>query len=85
MNGELQMTLKPVPTSGSSNVTSVSSVLCAEGRIIPCSTNIDVTSSTQIDLDVLQEKRVDDNLNFDSNRSFSDSWKGFTKFILLKE
>ena len=33
----------------------------------------------------MQEKRVDDYWNVDSNRSLSDSWKGFTKFTLLKE
>ena len=35
-------------------------------------------------LDVLQEKRVDDHCNVDANRSLSDSCKGFTKFTLLK-
>ena len=34
---------------------------------------IDVTRSTHTDLDVMQEKRVDDNRNVDSNRSLSDS------------
>ena len=38
---------------------------------------IDVTRSTYTDLDVMQEKRVDDYWNVDSNRSLSDSWKGF--------
>ena len=37
---------------------------------------IDVTRSTHTDLDVLQEKRIDDYWNVDSNRSLSDSWKG---------
>ena len=46
---------------------------------------IEVTRSTYTDLDVMQEKRVDDYWNVDSNRSLSDSWKGFTKFSLLKE
>ena len=46
---------------------------------------IDVTRSTYTDLDVMQEKRVDDYWNVDLNRSLSDSWKGFTKCILLKE
>ena len=44
---------------------------------------IDVTRSSHTDLDVMQEKRIDDFV--DSNRSLSDSWKGFTKFIPLKE
>ena len=46
---------------------------------------IDVTRSTHTDLDVMQEKRIDDCWNIDSNRSSSDSWKGLTKFTLLKE
>ena len=46
---------------------------------------IDVTSSTHTDLDVLQEKTIDDYWNVDSNRSLSDSWTGFSKFTRLKE
>ena len=46
---------------------------------------IDVTRSTHTDLDVMQEKRADDCWNVDSNRSLSDSLKGFTKFTLLEE
>ena len=46
---------------------------------------IDVTRSTHTDLDVLQEERIDDNWNVDANKHLSDSWKGFTKFTLLKE
>ena len=46
---------------------------------------IDVARSTHTDLDVMQEKRIDDCWNICSNRSLSDSWKGFTKFTLLKE
>ena len=46
---------------------------------------IDVTRSTHTDLDLMQEKRIDDYWNVDSNRNWSDSWKGFTKFTLLKE
>ena len=46
---------------------------------------IDVTRSTHTDLDVMQEKRVDDYWNVDSNRSRSDSWQGFTKFTQMKE
>ena len=40
--------------------------------------HFDVTRSTHTDLDVLQEKRIDDNWNVDSNRSLSDSWKELT-------
>ena len=46
---------------------------------------IDVTRSTHTDLDVLQEKRIDDNWKVEANRSLSDSWKGSTKFTLLQE
>ena len=46
---------------------------------------IDATRSTHTDLDVMQEKRIDDYWNIDSNTSLSDSWKGFTNFTLLKE
>ena len=46
---------------------------------------IDVTRSTHTDPDVLQEKRID--IIGMSIRAdiLSDSWKGFTKFTLLKE
>ena len=51
----------------------------------PFSTDIHyVTRSTYIDLDVMQEKRVDDYWTVDSKRILSDSWQGFTKFTLLK-
>ena len=84
------MTLKPVSTSGRSNVTSsvVSTMnlefnfMCRKKKHSPFHCN---TRSTYNDLDVVQEKRVDDNWNVDSNRSLSDSWKGLTKFTLLKE
>ena len=33
----------------------------------------------------MQDKRMDDYWNVNSNRILSDSWKGFTKFTLLKE
>ena len=46
---------------------------------------IDATKSTHTDLDVMQEKRVHDCWNADSNRFLSDSWKGFTKITRLKE
>ena len=45
---------------------------------------IDVTRSTHTDLDVMQEKRVDDCWNVDSNRSLSGSGKGITKFTLVE-
>ena len=46
---------------------------------------IDVTWATHTHLDVSQEKRTGEFWNVDVNRSLSDSWKGFTKFTLLKE
>ena len=46
---------------------------------------IDVTRATHTNLEVLPEKRIDDYWNVDANRNLSDSWKGFTKFTLLKE
>ena len=39
---------------------------------------IDVIRSTHTDLDVAQEKRIDNYV--DRNRNLSDSWTGFTKF-----
>ena len=47
--------------------------------------NIDVTRSTHTDLDVSQEKRIDDYWSVDSSKPSSDSWRRFTKFTLLKE
>ena len=44
---------------------------------------IDVIRSAHTDLDVMQEKRVDDYWNVDLNRCLSDSWERFTKFTLL--
>ena len=46
--------------------------------------HIDVTRSTHTDLDVLQEKRIDDYWNVDPSKHLSDSWRGFRKFTLLK-
>ena len=40
---------------------------------------IDVSRSTHTNLDVKQERGIDDNWNVDVNRSLSESWKGFTK------
>ena len=46
---------------------------------------IDPEDREYTNLDVLQEKRVNDYWNVDANRSLSDSVTGFTKFALLKE
>ena len=46
---------------------------------------IDVTRSTHTNLDVKQEKRIDDYWNIDGSRDLSDPWTGFTQFTLLGE
>ena len=39
---------------------------------------IDVSGTTHTNLDVKQEKRIDD---IDGSRDVSDSWSGFTRFF----
>ena len=52
----------------------------------PCSTKkIDVSRSTHTNLDVKQEKRIDDCWNIDGSRNLSDPWTGFTQFTPLEE
>ena len=46
---------------------------------------IDVTRTTHTNLDVKQEKRIDDVRNIDGSRDLSDPWTGFTSFTLLEE
>ena len=46
---------------------------------------IDVSRTTCTNLDVKQEKRIDDYGNVDGSRDLSDSWTGFTQFTLLEE
>ena len=46
---------------------------------------IDVSRTTHTNLDVKQEKRIDDFWNIDGSREFSDLWTGFTQFTLLEE
>ena len=46
---------------------------------------IDVSRTTQTNLDVKQEKRTDDCWNVDGSRDLSDPWTGFTQFTLLEE
>ena len=45
----------------------------------------DVTRTTHTNLDVKQEKRIDDYWNFYGSRDLSDPWTGFTQFTLLDE
>ena len=46
---------------------------------------IDVARTTHANLDVKQEKRIDDYWNIDGPRDLSDPWTGFTQFTLLDE
>ena len=45
---------------------------------------IDVSRTTHTNLDVKQEKRIDDYWNVDGSRDLSDPWTGFTQFTLLE-
>ena len=46
---------------------------------------IDVTRTTHTNLDVKQEKRIDDYWNIDGFRDLSDPWTGFTRFFSWKK
>ena len=46
---------------------------------------IDVSRITHTNLDVKQEKRIDDYWNIDESRNLSDPWTGFTQFTLLED
>ena len=46
---------------------------------------IDVSRTTRTNLDVKQERRIDDYWNIDGSRDVSDPWTGFTQFTLLEE
>ena len=46
---------------------------------------IDVSRTTSTNLDVKQERRIDDCWNIDGSRDLPDSWTGFTQFTLLEE
>ena len=46
---------------------------------------IDVSLTTHTNLDVKQEKRIDDYWNIDGSRDLSDRWTGFTQSTLLEE
>ena len=41
--------------------------------------------TTHRNLDVKQERRIDDYWNIDGSRDLSDPWTGFTQFTLLEE
>ena len=46
---------------------------------------IDACRTTHTNLDVMQERRIDDYWNIDGSRDLSDSWTGFTQFTILEE
>ena len=46
---------------------------------------IDVSRITHTNLDVKQEKRIDDVWNIDGSRDLSDCWTGFTNLFYLKK
>ena len=46
---------------------------------------IDVSRTTHTNLDVKQEKRIDDYWNIDGSRDLSGSWTGFSQFSILEE
>ena len=46
---------------------------------------IDVTRTTHTNLDVKQEKRIDDYWNIDGSQNLSDPWTSFTQFTPLEE
>ena len=46
---------------------------------------IDVSRTTHTNLDVKQERRIDDYWNIDGSRDLSAPWTGFTQFTLLDE
>ena len=46
---------------------------------------IDVSRTTHTNLDVKQERRIDDYWNIDGSIDVSDYWTGFIQFTLLEE
>ena len=46
---------------------------------------VDVSRTSQTNLDVMLERRIDDYWNIDASRDLSDPWAGFTQFILWKK
>ena len=46
---------------------------------------IDASGTTRTNLDVTQERRIDDYWNFDGSRDLSASWTGFTQFTQVNE
>ena len=46
---------------------------------------IDVTRTTDANVDVMSEKQIEDYWNVDEDRELSDTWTGFTRFSILNE
>ena len=46
---------------------------------------IDVSRTTQTNLDVMQESRIDEYSNINGSRDLADSWTSSTQIILLEE
>ena len=44
-----------------------------------------MSRTTKTNLDVKQERRIDENWNIDGSRDMSDSWTGFTQFTFLED
>ena len=47
--------------------------------------SVDVSRTLITNLDVKQERRIDDDWNIDGSRDLSDYWTGFTKLFYLKK
>ena len=47
--------------------------------------HIDVSRNTHTNLDVVQERRIDDHWNIDGSRDLSDPWTGFTQYTPKEE
>ena len=60
-----------------------SNCTCREKRHFYSTEFIDVTRATSTSLDVMLEKNIDDYWNVDGDRELSDTWTGFTRFILF--
>ena len=73
-------------TSNTAIALNPESNLLAERRNIPNPVKyIDASRTTHTNLDVMQERRIDDYWNIDGSRDLSDSSTGFTQFTLLEE
>ena len=80
------MLVNQLMTFGPCQETSYTSItLNPESNLTRREKYIDVSRTTRTNLDVKQERRIDDYWNIDGSRDLSDSWTGFTQFTLLEE